>query len=396
MRTIDDFDTENKSSLSRKLSSGKKVSGFKGKNVILRSDLNSEISKGKVVMSDRISESAKTIAELKRKGARVVVLAHQSRPGKKDFRGLEEHAKLLNKYTKIKFVAGIVSDKALREIGKLKNGEAVLLDNVRKLKEEFRPSVKGEMVKRLGKWGDIYVNDAFSVCHREQTSIVSFPKVMKSCVGRLVEKELKALKEVKGRDSLFILGGAKAEDNLMLMNRGRVLTCGIFGHLCLIAKGYDLGAQNKFLKKELGVIPKLKKCVLGVRTPLDLAVRVKGKRKDLRLDEFPSKYEVYDIGGRTEKHYVDLISRADAIFMKGPAGYCEEAQFCKGTVGLLRAIASSKGFKVLGGGHLDSALGKAKINKRKFDYISLSGGATVWYIAGKKLPGLEALKKGKR
>tara|TARA_Y100000310_G_scaffold338638_2_gene428839 strand:- start:3284 stop:4423 length:1140 start_codon:yes stop_codon:yes gene_type:complete len=369
---------------------------FKGKKVLLRSDLNSEISDGKVILSDRIIESAKTIKELKKKGARVVVLAHQSRPGKKDFISLNQHSKLLNKYVKVKFVSDVVGAKALKEIGKLKNGEVVLLDNVRKLKEEFSPGKNNNIVRILGRWADYYVNDAFSVCHREQTSIVSFPKILKSCIGRTMERELESLKKIKGKNSLFILGGSKAEDNLFLMKKRKVITCGIFGHLCLIAKGHNLGAQNKFLKRELSVIPKLRKVVLGVRTPLDLAVKIGGKRKELRVDEFPSKYEVYDIGSRTMKQYSEIIKQSKAVFMKGTAGYCEDKDFCKGTSALLRAIAKNRGFSVLSGGHLNSALRKAKINKSKFGYISLSGGAAVWYIVGKKLPGLEALKKGKK
>ena len=157
-KTLDDFD-------------------FKGKKVLLRSDLNSEIEKGKAIMSQRISESAKTIKELIKKKARVAVLAHQGRKGDPDFTELKQHAELLNKLVKIKFVPDVSGEKAVSAIKKLKDGEAILLDNVRSLNEEMKPDVSGLMVKTLAPLFDIYVNDAFSVSHRNQTSMVSFPEV---------------------------------------------------------------------------------------------------------------------------------------------------------------------------------------------------------------------------
>ena len=126
---------------------------------------------------------------------------------------------------------------------------------------------------------------------------------------------------------------------------------------------------------------------------MDLVVKINGKRRELSLSDFPSKYEIFDIGSQTIELYSELIKDADAIFMKGPAGYCEDAKFCKGTRELLKAISKAKGFSVLGGGHLSTALKKFKINKNKFNHVSLSGGALVWFLAGKKLIGLEVLRK---
>ena len=113
--------------------------------------------------------------------------------------------------------------------------------------------------------------------------------------------------------------------------------------------------------------------------------------KDLKLEEFPSKYEIFDIGPKTRKRYVGMIKKAKAIFWKGTAGYCEERQFSKGTEILLRAIEKSKAFSVIGGGHTITALERLKANKKKIGHISLSGGALLNYVAGKKLPAVEAL-----
>ena len=376
-KTLDDFD-------------------FRGKTVLLRSDINSELKNRKPVLSDRISESAKTIAELKKKGAKVVVLAHQGRPGKEDFISLEGHAKLLNEFTKIKFVKDVIGEKAVGEIRRLRDGEAILLENVRGLKEEFDTG-KNKLVQTLSGACDIYLNDAFSVSHREQTSIVGFPRVMPSGIGRIMQAELDGLEKLsRVKDALYILGGSK-EDNILLMQKKRVVTCGVFGQMCLIAKGYDLGAQNKFLEKEgkIEFIPELEKVVSNAGTPVDLAVCVNGRRKELLLSEFPSEYEVFDIGSETQKQYIEMIRDVSAIFMKGTAGYCEEEQFCSGTRALMKAIEKSKAFKIFSGGHTLTAVQKFGIDRKKIDYISLSGGALVWYLAGRKLPGLDVLLRNK-
>ena len=129
-----------------------------------------------------------------------------------------------------------------------------------------------------------------------------------------------------------------------------------------------------------------------VETPVDFAVMVKGKRKEMKLGEFPTKYIIYDIGKETQEEYIQEIKKARAIYMKGPAGFCGYKGFCKGTRALLMAIAKNKGFSLIGGGHLSDAIKQTKTNKSKFNHISLSGGALLRYVAGEKLPGLEALK----
>ncbi|MDP3026518.1 MAG: phosphoglycerate kinase, partial [Nanoarchaeota archaeon] len=182
---------------------------FKGKTVLLRADLNSDVKNGKVLMSERIKEAAKTIDYLKDKKAKIVVIAHQGRPGKTDFLSLKQHAALLNKFAKINFVDDILGKRAEKAIKNLKNSEAILLDNIRFEKDEFNPGKKDNKLLKLTEETDIYVNDSFSVCHRNEASIVLFPKHMKSCAGLLLEKEINALKKIKIKNCLFILGGAK-------------------------------------------------------------------------------------------------------------------------------------------------------------------------------------------
>lgn len=377
----------------------------KNKLVLLRSDLNSDVVNGKILASERIKSSSETIKELIKKGAKVVVLAHQGRKGNKDYTTLEQHAKQLNKYVKIKFVPDVTGVKARREILNLKNGDALLLDNVRSVDDEMKPKKKNNVLIKFFKEMnfDFYVNDAFSVSHREQTSVTELPKYFKSCVGRLMEKELNALERINinSKNCLFILGGAKPEDNIKLLGKkNKVITGGIFGQVCTLVKGKNLGAQNKFLEKQIKdlskIIGRIKPYTKSLETPSDFAVSKNKKRLELKLEQFPSPYEIFDIGEETMKRYVEEINKADAIYMKGPLGYCEEEKFSVGTVNILKAIAKrtkeKKLFSLIGGGHLTNAFARAKLNEKDFSHISLSGGALVSYLAGEKLPGIEVLK----
>ena len=372
---------------------------FKGQTVLLRADLNSDIKKNKLIPSERIKQSAITIKELKKKGAKIIILAHQGRPGKTDFISLKQHAKYLNKHTKVKLIQDILGKKAQQEIKKLKPGQAILLDNIRKVKAEFHPEKKNNnLVKFFLPLIDTYINDAFSICHRNQTSITIFPKYFPHCAGRSLEKELIALKKINIKNCLYILGGAKPEDNLQLLNnKNKILATGLFGQMCLIAKGKNLGQQNKYLKKNIKnynqIIKKVKRKLKNIETPIDFAVKQDKKRKELILEEFPSEYEIFDIGQQTQKSFIKEIKKAKTIYMKGPAGYCADKKFCKGTIEILKTISKNKNFSIIGGGHLSDAIKISKISTKKFNHLSLSGGALLRYLAGEKLPGLENLKK---
>ena len=373
---------------------------LKNKLVLLRVDINSDVSKGKVLLSERIIEASKTIRELKKKKARVTILAHQGNPGKKDFLNLKQHAKLLNKYTQIKFIEDICGKKAIEAIRKIKSGEVILLDNIRFVDDEFNPNKKNNiLLKNLSPLFDIYINDAFSVCHRDHTSITGFPKKIASCMGPLVEAELKALEKISIKNCLYILGGAKPESNIKLLKGNKVLACGLFGQMCLVANGKDLGYQNKYLKKNTltkggykKFKSKLRSKLKNVETPIDFAVIKNNFRKEFLLKDFPLEYEIEDIGGKTIEKFVKEIKKARVIYMKGPAGFSTDKRFAKGTVSLLKAIASSKAFSLVGGGHLSDTIKEHKLPKKKFGHISLSGGALLNYVAGGKLPGIEALR----
>lgn len=369
------------------------LKNLQGKKILLRVDLNSGISKGKIVESPRIKAHSDTIKFLLSKKAKVVVVAHQGLQNE-DCETLKQHSKLLNKYVKVKFVNEIVGKKAWSAISSMKNGEALLLENVRFLKDEYSHSTNSTFVNFIKEAGfDYYVNDAFSVSHRNHASIVAFPKIFPSAMGLVFEKELKNAERLKSKlkNCLFIIGGAKYNDLLPLLKNKKILVSGKLGNLLLISRGFNLGKENKNFGKDVKLLRKLKNYP-GIIAPIDLAINVNGKRKEISINEFPQNYPVEDIGQETIEIFKEEISKSKAVFFKGSPGLFQRKGFENGTREILNAIANSPAFSVVAGGQGSDAIKKFKIPKRKFSYISLSGGSLVAYLAGEKLPGLEALK----
>lgn len=377
----------------------------KGKKILLRIDLNSSIYKGKVLESERFKLHAKTINNLKKRGAKVIILAHQGRPGKKDFTSLKQHAKILSKYSKINFVEDIIGMKMYKSVNKLKNGEALLLENVRFLDEEFESRKNNMLVKSLSSNTDIFVQDAFSVCHRDHVSVVALPKVMNSYAGPVLIEEFNALNKISKpkKPIVYVFGGEKVLDYFNLTKKAvkqkaLILPCGYFGMLVLISQGYHLGKSEDMLKKAklLKYLPQIKKLVQSRRVaiPVDFATGINGKRKDIRITNLPYNHLLEDIGFETAEEYVELLKKANTIFMKGTAGFAEDKKFRRGTEMILKAIANNKkAYSLIGGGSLSTLIKLLKINPKKYSYVSPSGGALVKYLSGEKLPGLEVLRK---
>jgi phosphoglycerate kinase len=399
--TLDDVDVENKV-------------------VLVRVDINSPVDEKtkEVLDNERIREHSKTIKELAERGAKVVVLAHQGRKGDPDFVSLEQHAKLLEKYVgrKVEFVPDIIGEKAKQKIKSLKKGEILLLDNVRFLEEETKElspeeHAKSNLVKELSKLAEIFVLDAFSASHRSHASIVGFAHVLPTYAGRVMEKEL--ISQEKALNPLgmnvFVLGGAKPDDCLniieyMFKNKPgsieKVLTCGTVGEIFLLAKDHDLGKETKeFFEKKgfLSLVEQaknlLKNYELEIELPVDVAFEENGKRKEIPVEKLPVEKLLLDIGKKTAKKYSSIIKSARTIVMKGPAGVYEKKGFEVGTKLLLKAIANSKAFSLIGGGDTLLAIEKLGIDKNKFSYISLGGGALITYLSGKTMPGIEVLKR---
>lgn len=391
---------------------------LESKVVLVRVDFNSPVDPEtkKILDETRIrAHGESTIKELSEKGARVVVLAHQGRPGEPDFIPLKQHAEALERILgkPVKYVDDLYGEKARNAIKALKNGEILVLENTRTYPEERKKKspeehAKSEFVRSLAELADIFVNDAFAAAHRSHASIVGFTALLPSAAGRIMERELKALSRVlesPEKPCVFILGGAKADDSLKIskyvLENGiadTVLTGGLTGHLFLVATGVDLGKPNmELLEKQdvlklTGGIKDLMDSYPGrVKVPKDVAVEVDGKRRELSVGELPTEYPIYDVGTETIEEYSRLIEEAKSIVISGPPGVYEKLEFMKGTKMLLEAVASSEAFSLAGGGHTVAAIEKLGLSER-ISYISTAGGALIEFLMGERLPGVAALE----
>ena len=392
---------------------------LEGKTVLVRVDFNSpiDVETKKVLDETRIKTHGETtIKELVEKGARVVVLAHQGRPGEPDFIPLEQHAEVLSKVLgkRIKYTNGIFDEKVLDAIKKLENGDVLVLENVRMFADEQKKGTpeehaKTEMVEKLAPLADLFVNDAFAAAHRAHVSIVGFTAVLPSVAGRIMERELKSLSRVlesPEKPCVFILGGAKGDDALEISRyvlendiADFVLTGGVAGHVFLVARGFDLGKSNMdFLEQKelLGFVPGIQELLQKypdeVKVPLDIAVEVGDKRKEISVDELPTDYPIFDIGAITVESYARIIESAKSIVVSGPMGVYENSEFIFGTKRIFGEVADSQGFSLAGGGHTVAALQELGLSD-KISYISTAGGALIEFLMGKRLPGVIALEE---
>jgi len=389
-----------------------------GKTVLVRVDFNSpiDVKTKKILDNIRIRTHAEaTIKELIQKGAKVVILAHQGRPSEQDFIPLKQHAEVLGRILNkpVKYVDEVFGEKAQKYIRELKDGEVLVLENVRTFADEQKKGTpeehaKKEMVEKLAPLADLFVNDAFAAAHRGHVSMIGFTAKLPSVAGRIMERELKSLSKALDKPEkpcLFIMGGAKADDSLeiskyVLSNNiaDYVLTGGVVSQVFLAAKGYDLGKPTMaFLEKKelMGLIPGIKELIQKypekILTPDDLAIDVNGKRKEISLDKLPTERSIFDIGAKTIENYGKLIKEAKSIVLSGPMGVYENKEFAVGTKQIFEAIANSEAFSLAGGGHTISALQEFGLSS-KISYISTAGGALIEFLMGKKLPGVVALE----
>ncbi|HKW04392.1 MAG TPA: phosphoglycerate kinase [Nitrososphaerales archaeon] len=385
-----------------------------GKVVFLRVDMNTplEPTTGKLMELNRIQEASVTVRDLRK--SKVVVGSHQGRAGRDDYIPLSQHSEALSKFVgrKVKFADDIFGPAAIGEIDALKTGEVLLLDNLRFTAEEnmeFSPEVAANtiLVQKLYRHFDACVLDAFPTAHRAHPSIVGFSYLLPTCAGRLVSKELKALKNiltVAKAPFTTVLGGAKVSDRMeaidtLIANKraDRVLLCGLIANVFLKASRkieYDIG-----LDKEETMVQRAATLMSDYpdtfELPQDVAIENGGERKEIPVSELNNHSKVFDIGTKTIDHYSRIIRSSGTVFMSGPPGFFENPNFGLGTESLLRAMASSFGTTIVSGGHLSAALERFGI-KDWIDHVSTAGGALVMYLAGKRLPLIDALDNYER
>jgi len=392
---------------------------FKDKVILTRVDFNSPVDpETKRILDDtRIKAHGETtIRELVQKGGKVVVLAHQGRPGEPDFIPLDQHADRLGRILgrPVEYVDDLYGERAKNAVRELKGGDILVLKNTRTFPQEQKSKTpeehaQSEFIKSLAPLADIFVNDAFSTAHRSHASVVGFTAVLPSAAGRIMERELKALGRVlesPQKPCIFILGGAKADDSLEISRyvlrsdiADYILTGGITGHLFLVATGVDLGKPNmEWLRRQevLGLVSGIKELMEAyperIKVPVDVAVEVNGKRKELSIDDLPTDFPILDTGRETNKQYSQMIRRAKSIVVSGPLGVYERKAFLQGTKEVLNAVAESNAFSLIGGGHTVAAVTELGIAD-KMSYISTAGGALIEFLMGGKLPGVVSLEE---
>ncbi|MFX1481928.1 MAG: phosphoglycerate kinase [Promethearchaeota archaeon] len=383
---------------------------YRGKRILLRADLNCSVDPVTKLITDtsRIEAIQETLRELS--PCKVVLTAHQGRPGSYDFISLEQHTEVLKELGfNARFVDDIFGQKAKDAIKQVKIGEILVLQNVRYFEGELKKGspqevAKEAIVQELYPLFDIFVNDAFGAAHRSQPSIVGFTVVLPSVAGRLVEKEIRTLTAATDTNQhpwSLVLGGSKVEDKVQILNRllltdrvDHAVLGGLVGTLFLIAakkvsetystaiKGFDTAIE---IAKEI-----LEKYPEVVILPEDAAVEHDNVRRDCDFSEMNND-PFLDIGPKTSAKYVEIIKKSAVVFANGPMGYFEKDVFAKGTADVLNAIADCKGITVVGGGHMAAMARKLSLDNR-ISHISTGGGATINFLTGKKLDLVLALE----
>lgn len=369
----------------------KKITDIKtiwGKRVLVRVDFNVTISKGKILDDYRIMKALPTIDYLKKKGAKVILISHLGEKGE----SLAVVSKHLKKYISHTFIANIDGERAYATLNTMKNGDVILLENLRQNPGETKNDPK--FAKALASLADIYVNDAFPVSHRAHASIVGVPKLLPSYAGTQLVKEIEALSHVIDKPKkpfFFILGGAKFDTKIPLIKKYLSLADFVFVGGAL---------ANNFFKEEGLEIGKslIDKGYFNLDmlsghgnlfTPLDVVV-TKGKTHRIAIPEEVTKNEtIVDIGPMSVDLITMLIAQSKTVLWNGPMGKYEEG-FGGSTETILKLLAKSRAMTIIGGGDTVTIASKLNIED-KLTFVSTGGGATVEYLAKGMLPGIKAL-----
>ncbi len=386
---------------------------LQGRRVLLRVDMNSPLGKEGLIDDTRLRMHAPTIRMLIEEGAGVVVITHQGRPLETDFTRLKTHAERLSQILgiEVEYVPDIIGPYAIRRIKDLQPGRILMLDNTSLLSEDYiqaspEAHASSILVTELSPHFNYYINDAFAVSHRSQASVVGFPLKLPSAGGPLMEREVGALSRVLHggeRPKTLVLGGAKLGDAIKLVKSlvetgsvDEILTTGLVSLLFHLAMGTRLPpAVEALIREKAGgeaVMEARRLAAAGapIRVPLDYMVEIDGG-----VEIQPAKTlrgSPKDIGPSTIEYYRYKLARSKVTVLRGPAGVIEDPRFRRGTEELLRAALESGAYVILGGGHFNAILAKMPRSLvERVGHISSGGGAMIYFLTRKPLPGLEAL-----
>jgi len=387
-----------------------------GKTVFLRVDINSPLDPAskRILDASRLQAVVPTIRDLKK--AKVVIGAHQSRPGRYDFTGLELHAKVLQVYLEqeVKYTDDIIGKEAQRMIKELQPGEVLVLNNVRMLDEENKEApmeklAESEFVKTMTPLFDLFVNDAFAAAHRSQPSLVGLCATLPTVAGRLMEAELRALNRVldnPARPSIYLLGGAKVDDRIPVISRvlrDNVADTILIGGLVRDSFHMALGGMKKRcetldedgLKQVEQARAIMDRFPGKITLPIDVALDVNRERVEVMAERLTDETNIYDIGLNAIAQFSHRIMNAGTVVAEGPLGMFERRGFDIGTKELLRCMARCGGYTVVGGGHMGGLASMLGITE-EMSHVSTGGGAMLSMLAGETLPVIEGLEKSKQ
>ncbi len=383
-----------------------------GKKVLVRVDFNVPLSKdGNHTISDdtRIKAALPTIDYLLENNAKVILMSHLGRPkgeANPEF-SLKPVAEWLEKHygEKFHFLPSdvVVDEKVKEEVEKLENGNLALLENTRYVKGETKNDP--EFAKELSSLADLFVNDAFGTSHRAHASNVGVANNLESAVGFLIQKEIEIMgKALENPEKPFvsILGGAKVSDKIgvienLISKVDYILIGGGMAYTFLKAQGKEIGKsllEEDKMDLSLELIKKAEANNVKILLPKDVVIadeiKEDAETEIVDIDNIPTDKEALDIGPKTAKEYADIIKKAKTVVWNGPMGVFEVKVFANGTNEVAKALADSSATTIVGGG--DSALAIEEAGyKDKITHVSTGGGASLEFLEGKTLPGIDCI-----
>ena len=381
---------------------------LKGKRVFVRCDFNVPMDENQNITDNtRIVAALPTIKYLLEQNCKIILASHLGRPKgefKPEFSLLpvaKELSKLLNK--EVIMAKDVIGEETIQKALNLKEGEIMLLENVRFHKEETENNP--EFAKKLASMAEVFVNDAFGTAHRAHASTTGIADYLPAVSGFLIEKELKFLGNAVNnpeRPFVAILGGAKVSDKIgvidsLLEKVDTLMIGGGMAYTFFKAQGYEVGnsiCELDKLDSAKSAMEKAKqkgvKLLLPVDTKIGKEFKEDTESKIVKWTEIPADWEGFDIGPETIKMFIEELETAKTVVWNGPLGLFEFEQFAIGTNAIAKALAELDATTIIGGGDSAAAVKKAGLED-KMTHISTGGGASLEFLEGKKLPGIECL-----
>jgi len=397
-----------------KLKTIEDIKDLKGKKVIVRVDFNTPLtdpdSNGHREVADntRIREALPTIKYLIEKGARLIIVTHLGRPKGQivDELSTDPVARELEKLLKtpVKKLDAVTTDTVHNETAEMKDGEIVMLENIRFRKEE--EECEEQYTRELASLADVFVNDAFGTAHRRHASTAGLSDYLPSYAGYLMQKEVEALSSVMENPAhplTMIFGGAKMDDKIGVIKNfigkaDHILVGGGIGNTFLAASGYFMGeslVQADKIELAREIMMECQEYKTKIILPHDLIVASElsddAETAEVGVEDLINDMKAFDLGKWSTEKFCNMIADSKTVIWNGPVGVFEKKPFQHGTKTIAETIAETDCVSILGGGDTINAISTFDLPTEKFTHISTGGGASLEFLEGKELPGIKPL-----